>query len=32
MEKPYTAEDAILGAGKGLPRAGYDSNMKVEEK
>ncbi|KAH7820072.1 putative bud site selection protein 20 [Monocercomonoides exilis] len=23
-EKPYTSDDAILGAGKGLPRAGYD--------
>ena len=23
-EKPYTAEDALRGAGKGLPRAGYD--------
>ncbi|KAK2961230.1 putative bud site selection protein 20 [Blattamonas nauphoetae] len=32
LEKPYTAEDALMGAGKGLPRAGYDEPAPSTDK
>ncbi|KAA6379527.1 MAG: hypothetical protein EZS28_024945, partial [Streblomastix strix] len=31
-EKAYCEEDALIGAGKGIPRAGYDDDTKTTNK